>query len=115
MTLKTDGTGPTKDRARLRAATSVWFVLLAVSAFGAEQIAMLDPRMMIVTLVLITTGMFTCMQIVIRETIGASKPKEYIGNREMPRRTIQQMIVRNLIISSSIFALMWACNVFPVG
>lgn len=108
-------TGMPRDAAsqsKLRIATITWFAVLLGCLLATDAIAQLDTRLIAVVVVTATTVMFTCMQVIARET-AAARSTVRAEVRPLVHRSVSDLAVRSLIAVASIYAILWALGALP--
>lgn len=101
-----------EGRTRLRVATGIWFGVLLIGLLATDAIARLDSRIIAVLVVIAATAMFTCMQIIVRETWSGPVPTRADPTCTQGKRVVD-MIALNLLTVTSIYAILWSFGALP--
>lgn len=102
----------TPSQKRVRTAITVWFAVVLAAVVLADLVATLDPRLVAAIVVVAVTTMFTCMQIVMRETYPRSRV-EVSSVREFRERPVSGLVTRNLAIVSALYLVLWLLGGTP--
>jgi hypothetical protein len=96
----------------VRAATGVWFAVLLGGLMATDTIATLDHRVIGAIVVAGATVMFTCMQVIVRESLPPAK-LEVTSVRRFRERPLSGLLVRNLVVVSVLYGLLWITEAIP--